>query len=132
MIEEGVQRLLLLQTANVLPGGIFADTLPDKPKAYPVATLQVVAEVSDPTFESPGLQKTRLQIDVFGETPTAAGQAVGVIREVLEGFVGVLPTGEYLSNTEQINRVSMPYESTPRLYRRMAEYYLWHTLPATT
>ena len=122
MIEAGVQRWITLQVGDVLPGGLWFVTLPDKPKAYPVATLQLISSVPEYTLDGPtGLVKARLQIDHFGTDYLSCKTAAAAFRQILDGYKGTLPDGTQVSSMTRLNATDS-FESDSRLYHTQTDW----------
>ena len=130
MITDGIYQLLKQEVP--LTGGWHPVKLPEK-AMFPAGTYHIVGGSSSPTFETSGMQRLRAQFDVFSEaqgvaTYREATRARDALRQILNGFQGQLPNGEFVQNAELIQSVDQ-YESDPRQFRCMSEYYFFFTFP---
>lgn len=131
MTAESIFSLLTMakgdSTARVHPV-----LLPEN-EPLPAITYQVVGGSSEPTFETSGWQRLRLQVDVFG--PYSRGRdgyrAASGIRETLvaalDGYAGVLSDGTMLQQVEYIQPID-GFQQDARQYRCGVEFYLYFTM----
>lgn len=92
-------------------------------------SYQTVSGISNPTFDTSGWQKVRIQFDAFGETRTQAANALDLLRQLLNGYRGVLNSGLFIQKAQLINPepIDFSIEEYPRDFRCMSEYYVYFT-----
>jgi hypothetical protein len=124
-IGAGIYALLKADdgVAAVVGGRIFPVLLPEN-ATLPAMTYQIIGGTSDPTFETSGPQRVRIQFDVFAAKYIDADSGREAIRKVLNGFVGSLADGTYLQNANLIQGTDYFLEY-PRSFRCMSEFYLY-------
>ena len=122
---DGLSTVLWADTAfkAACPGGIAAVQLPER-VTLPAATALIVSSLSDPTFESSGLQKVRVQFDCYALTYGEASDARNALVDVLNGYIGHLADGTDLQNADQIQAIDF-FEDDSRQFRCMVEFYLY-------
>jgi len=98
-------------------------TLPEIP-TLPAATYQIVGGSSEPTFQTSGMQKLRVQFDHYGNTYSDANGLREATRVLLNGYSGTLSDGTVLQKADLIQSVDY-FENDARQYRCMSEFYLW-------
>ncbi len=126
MIQAGIYSLL---SADPGLSAIVADritpVLLPEGSPLPAMTYMVVGSSSEPTFETSGMQKVRMQFDFHAEGYTAAIGARDALRVLLDGYQGLLSDGTYLQNAQRIQDIDY-FDDGPRQFRCSSEYYLWH------
>lgn len=125
MILTGLFNLITTTTAweALAATRLYPVTLPEIP-TLPAATYHVIGGTSDPTFETSGMQKLRIQFDHYGNTYADANTLREATRVLLNGFVGALSDGTYLEDAQLIQSVDF-FENDARQYRCMSEFYLY-------
>jgi hypothetical protein len=124
-LMEGIAALLTADAEYLaaVPGGI-ADTLLPEGATLPALTFQIVGGQADPTLDTSGMQRWRVQFDVRAED--AAGAVAGrenLIR-VLNGFRGVPVDGApWIEGIDLIQPIDY-YDSEARQFRKGAEFYV--------
>lgn len=106
------------------PGGISAVLLPEK-VTLPATTYQIIVGTSEPTFDTSGLQTTRVQFDCFGSSYADAYAAREALIQALNGYRGALVDGSFLQGALVITSVDF-FADAPRQYRCMVEFYLMY------
>jgi hypothetical protein len=127
-IASGIFELLKADAgvSAVVGGRIFPVLLPEGP-TLPAITYQRVGGTSDPTFDSSGYQRLRIQFDVFGAKYKDADAGREAIREALNGASEItLSDGTVLDNANLIQSADY-FMEYPRSFRCMSEYYLYFT-----
>jgi hypothetical protein len=69
------------------------------------------------------MQRDRYQFDVYAETKAVATTLRDAVRQVLNGYNGVLSDGTFLQNAWLINKMSS-YSDDPRIYKSTMEFYV--------
>ena len=92
----------------------------------PAITFHLIGGSTDPTFESSGLQKVRVQFDVWSSSYLQGAQVRDALRRFLNGFVGELADGTYIQNADLIQNLDF-YEDDAREFRCGSEYYFYFT-----
>lgn len=130
MLLEAIYPLLAgdADLLAALVGGIHQSSLPEV-ACRPAMTYMVVGGSGNPTFDTPGVQRVRIQFDAYGNTRTQAANALDLLRLLLNGFQGTLGNGIRLQNVDLINPEPMdfPVEQYSRDFRSMSEYYFYFT-----
>lgn len=98
-------------------------------QAMPAITFRIVGGSSEPTLETSGLQRVRLEIDCFGKSYLAAAKVRQAVRKFLNGYQGLLGDGTYLQNADLIQELDFD-EEYAREFRCMAEFYLYFVFPS--
>lgn len=125
MILTGLVALITGTTAwsNLAGTRLYPVTLPEAP-TLPAATYHIIGGTSEPTFETSGMQKLRVQFDHYGNTYAAANQLREATRTLLNGYQGTLSDDTVLQNANLIQSVDF-FENDARQYRCMSEFYLY-------
>ncbi len=127
MIQTGLLALFREQMAPLLARRIYQNVLPDS-LILPAMTFTRIARTQQPTFETSGMQKLRMQFDFYsGKSAHEAAEIAAAFESFFNGFTGALSDGTYLQNAELITD-SDSFEDVPRQYRFVAEYYLYFNL----
>lgn len=128
MLLEAIYPLLAADTAlmAVVTGGIFKSSLPEG-ACRPALTYGAAGGSGQPTFNTPGMQKARIEFNAFAASREQAAAALNLLRILLNGYQGVLGNGIRLQNVELINPEPMdfPIEEYPRDFRCMSEFYFY-------
>lgn len=127
MIEAGLFNLLSTTPAieAICQTRIYPVVLPEEP-TYPAATYQMISARAEPTFETSGFQRWRIQFDCFGVAyPDASGLRDALIK-ALNGYQGVLSDGTILQNADFIQLTDYFYDQA-RIFRCMVEFHLYFT-----
>lgn len=130
MLLEALYPLLTSDDALVtmLKGGIHQSSLPEG-ACRPVMSYLSAGGSAEPTLETSGMQKVRIQFDAFGDTRAQAAKVLELLRQFLNGYRGELPGGLFIQNADLINPepIDFPVEEYSRDFRCMSEYYFWFT-----
>ncbi|HLH36004.1 MAG TPA: DUF3168 domain-containing protein [Alloacidobacterium sp.] len=133
MIDQGLVSILAADagvTALLATGdarSIFQMVVPEDESAYPCIGYQFVGGSSAPTFDTSGLQRSRVQIDCWAVTPEGAKNLAEAVRKALNGFHGYLSDGTVLSNAMMLHPGIDFFSADSRFFRRMLEFYLLYT-----
>lgn len=126
MLEAGIYQLLTTEpTIAALVSDRVSAVLMDS-KCLPAITFHVVGGASTPTFETSGLQRMRIQFDVFGRGYLEAAQIRDTLRKFLNGYRGTMPDGTFVSNVDLIQHIDF-FEDGAREFRCSSEYYFYFT-----
>lgn len=127
MIEAGISHLLVTTPAVEAICGtrIYPMILPTEP-TYPAATYQMISANPDPTLDTSGFQRWRIQFDCFGRSYSDAAGLRGALITALNGYLGTLNDGTRLQNAEFHNLTDFFYDAS-RTYRCMVEFYVYFT-----
>lgn len=123
---DGIAALLAADSgfAAAVPGPI-ADTLLPEGAELPALTYQVVGGEEDPTFETAGLARVRVQFDVRAADADSARAGRKNLIRVLNGFTGQLPSdGPWVEQIQLIQRLDL-FDNDPRQFRKSAEFYVF-------
>lgn len=127
-IDEGLWNLLTSTPAIAALCGtrIYPLTYPNNP-TYPLMTYQIIAATPDPTLDTSGFQRWRIQFDCFDRNyRTGASALRTALIKALNGYQGVLSDGTNLQNAEFFNLTDF-FNDDARAYRCMVEFYLYFT-----
>jgi hypothetical protein len=103
--------------------GVHPLVLPPGAK-LPAVTYQLVAGSGQPTFETSGMQRRRYQFDVMASSYPQADLIRAMLIKFLNGYQGILTDGTVLQNVDYANSIDF-YDSNPRQFRCMAEFYFY-------
>ena len=122
------QVMFELLKANVpsVSGRIYPATLPEKP-TLPAMTFTRISRVQEPTLDTSGMQRVRIQFNFFGRTAYDAAECAAEVELFFNGFSAVLSDGTWLQNAWLITD-SDTYEDVARERHVQADYYLLYTL----
>ena len=144
MIDAGLYALLagnsaltaLLAATNSQPC-IFAGDAPDDLALYPSVAYSFVGGSADPTMQTTGMIRQRVQIDAFATVPSgglSAGSVAAAIRaaviKAVNGWQQVLGDGTNVLNAVLLNP-GTDFVSEDRIFRAMCEFYILFTLPTS-
>lgn len=131
MIEQGLYTLISTDPtiSGMIATRVYPILLPEKP-VLPAMTYGVVGGAGDPTFETSGLIKLRMQFDCWGTNYSDAAQLRKALVKLLNGYGGVLSDGTNLQLAEFIQPVDF-YEQDARQYRCAVEFYFLFDFPRT-
>jgi hypothetical protein len=90
----------------------------------PAITFRQIVTVSDPTFETSGLQRLRLQVDFWGRTNAQAFALCQAFRQQFNGYQGGLSDETYVQNFSLISTTDL-FEEELLQFRWISEYYLY-------
>jgi hypothetical protein len=129
VIETGIISLLNSSFAvtSLCGSRIFPDPMPEN-EVYPAITYMMIGARPDPTLDTSGYQRHRIEFRCRAEN---ALQAIGLreaLRHTLEGYNGPLTDGTLLQDVQFI-QLADNYIDNPRLYVRMIEFYLFFCFP---
>jgi hypothetical protein len=128
LIVQSGSGLEAITTNRIYPGTLPEDVGADM-GGKPAIVYAVIANSPDPTFDTPGMQRMRVQFDCYGVgSSTASGYGVAnSVREalvaLLDGFRGRLPDGSWIEGV-MLCDYRDAFMSAARQYVSMAEFYL--------
>lgn len=125
MIETGLFSLLSTTSAITTLCGtrIYPFVLPTDP-TYPCVLYKWIGAKPDPTMDTSGFQRWRMEFDCFAQTPASAIALRSAIRQALEGHRGRLTDGTYLQDA-QFTQLGDFFEDDARIPRAMIEFFLF-------
>lgn len=128
MIDAGLFHLLSTATAitDICQTRIFPVLLPTGPD-YPAVTYQLISATPQPTLNTSGFQRWRIQFDCWGKSYADAAGLRAALVKTLNGFQGVLSDGTRLQNADFLQLTDF-FADDARVYRCMVEFYLYFTL----
>jgi len=144
MVDAGLCALLsgnsvltaLLASADGQPA-IFAGDAPDDLAMYPCVSYAFVGGSADPTMQTSGMIRQRIEINGFATLPSgslSAGSVAAAIRSAViaavNGWQQLLSDGTNVSNAELLNP-GTDFVSEDRIFRCMCEFYVYYTLPTS-
>lgn len=130
MTAEAIFSLLTLAKGDST-AGVYPVVLPEN-ETLPAITYQVVGGSADPTFETSGWQRMRVQVDVFGpysrgrDGYRTASNLRLVMISALNGYAGTVADGTQLQDVEFIQMID-GFQNDARQYRCGFEMYLHFT-----
>ncbi len=137
MIEAGLYALLAADAGvtALVAGRIFQGAAPDDLEQYPCIAYSLVGGSSDPTMQTPGMIRQRVEINGFaaaaanGSSPaTVAAQIRAAAITALSGWQQTLGDGTNVTNAYLLNP-GTDFVSEQRIFRCMCEFYVLYTLP---
>lgn len=138
MIDAGLNKLLAQnsEVAALAGENIFAGDAPDDIAQYPCIAYSFVGGSADPTFNTSGMIRQRIQIDAFAMQPSGSdspGTVAACIRaaviKAVNGWQQLLGDGTNVLNAVLLNP-GTDFVSEDRIFRCMCEFYVLYTLPA--
>jgi hypothetical protein len=132
MIQTGLFSLITgFSSVSALIGTRLHPLSLREAETLPAMTYQLVGGSSDPTFETSGMQRLRVQFDCWGENYDDAAGLRDALIKALNGYQGLLSDGTYLQNADLISSIGADYfEDMPRQYRCMVEFYFYFVFPS--
>jgi hypothetical protein len=97
-------------------------------QTMPALTYKFVGGSGEPTFETSGPQKVRVEFNSFGNTHLQADTLREAVRVFLNGYRGQLSGGILLQNAEYLHPLDF-FEQYSREFRCMSEFYLYFNFP---
>jgi hypothetical protein len=124
MIDQGLWTLLTTsaQITSLCGTRVYPDVRPTNP-VYPLIEMKEISGIGRETWDTSGMQRDRYQFDVYAETKAVATTLRDAVRQVLNGYNGVLSDGTFLQNAWLINKMSS-YSDDPRIYKSTMEFYV--------
>jgi len=138
MILAGIVALIVQAGSGleaITANRIFPVTLPENVGAaaytggFPAIVYKVISVTPDPTFDTSGLQRMRIQFDCYGVgTATASGYAVAsgvreALVDLLDGLHGRLPDTSWLEGALLVDYQD-GFMNAARQYVAITEFYL--------
>jgi hypothetical protein len=139
VIDAGLYALLAANSGvQALVGdSIFAGVAPDDLAQYPCIAYSLVGGSSEPTMNSSGVIRGRVQIDCFAAAPSGSsspGTVAAAIRaaviKAVNGWQQLLGDGTNVLDAELLNP-GTDFVSEDRIFRAMCEFYILYTFPTT-
>lgn len=129
MIEAGICSLLagLPSITAIVGTRIYPVELPEG-SALPAITYLYPGGSSEPTLNTTGYQRQRLEINCWAERYLGAVTLRAAVRAALEGTRAVLSDGTDLQDIEYLQPIDFPLETAARQYRCAIEFYLHFNL----
>jgi hypothetical protein len=124
VIDEGLWNLLTTapQVSTLCGTRIYPEVRPTNP-VYPLIEMKEISGIGRQTWDTSGMQRDRYQFDCYAKTKGAAMNLRDAVRQVLNGYRGLLSDGTFLQNAWLINRLSS-FSDDPRIYCSTMEFYL--------
>lgn len=123
-LQDGLFDLITTEAtiAAIIATRMYPIVLPtDCP--MPALRYSFAGGMSEPTFDTSGLQRVRVQFDCFGANQDDAMQLRWALIRFLNGYSGELIDGTVLQLAQLIQQVDF-FEQGPRQFRCMVEFYL--------
>ena len=123
MLQEGLYSLLI-STASItdLVGvrGVFSGKMPEAPR-YPIIVIEQGAGQGIPIFEGvSALRSATMLFSCYATTKEAAGNLMKAVRDLLDGFKGVLPDETDVHNGK-VSHEKGSFEFAPFVYEAPLE-----------
>jgi hypothetical protein len=108
---------------------IFEGAVPPDNSRYPCLGYLFAGGSSEPTFNTSGVQRTRLQMDCWAQTPRDAKLLAAAVIKDFNGYSGILTDSEHipLLDVALIHPGTDIFSGESRMFRRMLEFYLLYT-----
>jgi uncharacterized protein DUF3168 len=97
-------------------------------QTMPALTYKFIGGSSEPTLDSDGWQRQRVEFRSFGDTHFPADALREALRRFLNGFQGTLSDGTVLQNVQLIQSQD-GFEQYSREFGLLSEYYFYFTFP---
>ena len=127
MLEDGLFALLSQDASLIaLQGARVYPVLLPEGSTLPATTYQGAGGYSEPTLNTSGMQRRRMQLDHIATTARSAWQLRDATRKLLDGFNGALPNGFYIKCLflQPVDH----FDNDSRQFRCAAEYYFFFNL----
>lgn len=115
---------LLLESASLssMCGGanIFPLVLPDSP-TFPAITFRFVGGTANPTLNTSGLTRYRVEVNCWGNTYSSAVKLRHTVKTALNGYYDANMSIQWTHNLDLFDHEILEY-------RAVSEYYLLSTL----
>ena len=125
MIESGLAKLLATDSryTAVCPAAPYPVLLPVLDESgLPALTYQVISSQPDATLDgASNVTEYRIQYDAWGKTYTGVKAVQDALRQVLDGYSGLLSDGTVVFDVIR-DTASDLYEPDSRLYRVTSDY----------
>jgi hypothetical protein len=129
MLETGIYSLLAGEaTISALVATRITPVRLPIGSPMPALTYRIIGGVGEPTFDTSGMQRRRLQVDSFGDTHLQAAQLRAAVVKFLNGYRGILSDGTVLQNADLLQPQDLD-EQYSREFRCMVEFYLYFVFP---
>ena len=127
MLVEGINTLVRndseLQQLGVTT--VVPEVLPEG-ACMPAIMYRIVGGNSEPTFDTSGMQRVRIEFNCFGESYLQAATVRERLRVLLNGYVGLLSDGTYAQNIDLIQTMD-GFQDEARQIRCLIEFYVYFT-----
>lgn len=123
-----------IAAATVETGGatwrVYTVKLPQG-KTAPSIVFTRISGIGDHHNEGPsGLARPRIQIDVWagGENPDAAAVLADLVKDRIDGYRGVMGSGDYAVNIDGVffDSEREDFDDTASLWRVSRDYFIWY------
>lgn len=128
MIEAGLFYLLshtaaITSICGTNPTRVYPGNFPTGP-SYPAMAYKIIGTRPGPTLDTSGMQRLRMEFECRAADALTASTMREALRELLEGYRGLLNDGTLLQDGQLIQMMD-GYVDDPRVYVRMIEFYLF-------
>lgn len=130
MMQEGIYALLSTHSAvtALIGNRVYAAIAPDDLALYPCADYKCVGGSSEPTTDTPGVLRQRLELNAFATDYATAAQIRAALIAALNGWQTLLPDGTRILDAILLNP-GTDFCSEQRIFRCLVEFYILFTLP---
>ena len=131
MITEGLYALLAADSGvSAIVGAriYYVEAPPDLTK-YPCVAYRLVGGNSNPTFNTSGTLRSRVEIDAYAINGSVADELRGAVINAVNGWQQKLGDNTNVLDAILLNP-GTDFCSEERIFRCMCEFYVLYTLPS--
>lgn len=130
MIQEGLYSLLANNggVRSLINGRVYPVLAPDDLAQYPCISYSCVGGSVAPTLDTSGVLRQRVELNALAQDYATAANIREAIVAAINGYQGRLDDGTRILNTVLLNP-GTDFCSDQRVFRCMAEFYFFYTLP---
>lgn len=131
MIDQGLYALLAADAAvsAIVAGRVFRMKAPPDLTQLPCLVYSFVGGAAEPTLRSRGVYRQRVQMDALALDADTVAQLRTATLTALDGWTATLDDGTRVLDTQVLNP-GTDFADEDRIFRCMAEFYVWYTNPA--
>jgi Protein of unknown function (DUF3168) len=131
MIDEGLYALLAADDGilAIAHGRVYQVLAPADPQSYPCISYSFVGGSADPTFDTSGVIRQRVEINAISGDASQAAELRAAVIQAVNGWQQLLPDGTNVLNTTLLNP-GTDFAGEDLIFRRMCEFYVLYTLPS--
>jgi hypothetical protein len=130
-MDKGLYALLAADSGiAAITANVFRGAAPPDPQRYPCLTYRFVGGASEPTNDTSGVIRQRVEVNALSFDPEQASDLLAAAIACLNGWQAELGDGTNVLNTLLLNPGTDIDDGEDLLFRRMAEFYVLYTLPS--
>lgn len=129
-MDKGLYALLAADSGIAdITSRIYRGAAPPERHQYPCLTYRFVGGSADPTLETSGVIRQRVEINGLSFNSEEASDLLAAAILCVNGWQQALTDGTHVLTTELLNP-GTDIDGEDRLFRRLAEFYVYYTLPS--